>query len=224
MGSIQSIVEESCFEFARDHFPQLLARKQWDCPEAVELTEWTDILSKNPAQLDTTVIKAAKRPLDEILGLLRELRHSVVHRLRRSAAGVERLVENAQLFLEVLQDQDRLGKISLLRNELRTAIEELGRNKDLLEASLLAQLKDIRAERSKLDSWEQSAIQIMTDDDLQYLDDVGRNLDNMVMRMRPTGERSTNGEPRATISESGSDSEAGTESIETIAVDTVRET
>ncbi|OQE09875.1 hypothetical protein PENVUL_c005G09875 [Penicillium vulpinum] len=179
-SSVQSIVEESCFIFGQQHFPQLLARKQWDCPEAVELTEWTKILAQNHTLLNTTVVKAAKKPLDEIFGLLRELRHSVVHRLRRSASGVERLVENAELFVEVLQDQDRLGKISILRNELKTAIEELARNKDLLEASLLAQLKDIRAERAKLDLREQNAIQAMTDDDLQYLDDTGHRLVDMI--------------------------------------------
>lgn len=121
LTTIQGLVEEGCFEFAQRHFPQLLAKHGWDCPEAVELTEWTKILSRESAQL----VRALKKPLNVVLGLLHELRHSAVHRLRKTATGVERLAENAQLFLEALEDSSRSEKVLCLWRELQSAIEEL---------------------------------------------------------------------------------------------------
>jgi hypothetical protein len=43
---LRELVEEACFVYAQTHFPQLLARNGWDCPEAVELTEWSKLLPK----------------------------------------------------------------------------------------------------------------------------------------------------------------------------------
>ncbi|KAJ5275576.1 hypothetical protein N7505_004121 [Penicillium chrysogenum] len=57
----------------------------WDCPEAVEITEWTKILS----HLSNPLISTLETPLNEFIGLLGELRHSAVHQLRK--ARVERL-------------------------------------------------------------------------------------------------------------------------------------
>ncbi|KAJ5778434.1 hypothetical protein N7520_001680 [Penicillium odoratum] len=137
LTTIQELVEESCFQFAQQNFPQVLAANGWDCPEAVELTEWIKILARQSNPL-------LKPPLEQFIGLLRELRHSAVHRLRKTAAGVERLAENAQLFLTAWEDSIRSKKIECLRREVRSAIEELQRNKDLLERRLLAQLKEIQ--------------------------------------------------------------------------------
>lgn len=177
--SIQKLLEKGCFEFAQQHFPQLLAKNGWDCPEAVELTEWTKIFSQHSAQL-TSYIKSAARPPHEIFDLLRELRHAAVHRLQKTAIGIERLAENAQLFLEALNDPFHSEKVSLLRQELRMAIEELQRNKDLLEGRLLAQTKDINARRAELDMWEEEAKNSMVKDDLQCLNDISEGLEKTI--------------------------------------------
>lgn len=178
LTTIQELLEESCFEFAQKHFPQLLAKNGWDCPEAVELTEWTKILSRHSGPL----IKALKPCLNELIGLLRELRHSAVHRLRKPAAGVERLAENAQLFLEALEDSTRSAKVESLRRELRSAIEELKRNKDLFERRFLAQLKEIQKKRSELDLWEKNAKEAMVREDLQCSRDISEGLEIIVRR------------------------------------------
>jgi hypothetical protein len=180
LTTIQELLEESCFEFALQHFPQLLATNGWDCPEAVELTEWTKILScqSNP------LINTLKNPFNEFIGLLRELRHSAVHRLRKTAVGVERLAENAQLFLEALEDPTRSEKVESLRRELRSAIEELKRNKDLLEKRLLAQLKEIQKKRSELDVWEKNAKEAMIREDLECSRDIGEGLEIIVRQVK----------------------------------------
>ena len=180
LTTIQELLEESCFEFAQQHFPQLLTANGWDCPEAVELTEWTKILSPQSHPL----INNLRFPLDAFIGLLRELRHSAVHRLRKTAAGIERLAENAQLFLEALEDTNRSEKVEGLRRELRSAIEELNRNKDLFERRLHAQLKEIQNKRSELDIWEKNAKEAMIREDFECSRDISQGLEIIVQRVQ----------------------------------------
>jgi hypothetical protein len=183
LTTIQELLEESCFEFGQRHFPRLLTSKGWDCPEAVELTEWTKILSRHSTPWSNDL----KRPVNEFVVLLRELRHSAVHRLRKTATGVERLAENAQLFLEALEDSNRSEKVESVRRELRTAIEELKRNKDLLERRLVAQLKEIERKRSELDVWEKNAREGMIREDLQCSRDMGELLEGVVRQVKSKG-------------------------------------
>jgi hypothetical protein len=173
--SIQRLVEEGCFTYAQRHFPQLLVKNGWDCPEAVELTEWIKLLPQYSCELVTT-----KKPLDELFSNLRALRHSAVHRLRKTAIGVERLAENAQLFLETLDEVDRAERVSRLRRELKTAIEELQRNKDLLEGRYLAEIKEIQTERAALDRREQGATNMMVHGDQECLNDIDERLEKVV--------------------------------------------
>ncbi|KAJ9215062.1 hypothetical protein DTO166G4_3319 [Paecilomyces variotii] len=189
LTTIQELLEESCFEFAQQHFPQLLAANGWDCPEAVELTEWTKILSRQSNPL----INTRKSSLNESIGLLRELRHSAVHRLRKTAAGVERLAENAQLFLEALEDTTRSEKVESIRRELRSGIDELKRNKDLLERRLLAQLKEIQRKRSELDVWEKNAKEAMIKEDLECSRDIGEGLEIIVRRVKLKDQKEVEG-------------------------------
>ncbi|KAL2782742.1 hypothetical protein BJX66DRAFT_350463 [Aspergillus keveii] len=149
---IQRLVEEACFFYAQSHFPQLLARNGWDCPEAVELTE-----------------------------------HSAVHRLRKTAGGIERLAENAQAFLEALNDSYRSEMVSKLRRELSMAIEEVKRNKDFLEGRYLGELKEIQAQRAALDTWERNAKNAMINGDSQCLDDTDKILARVVHHLSPDG-------------------------------------
>ncbi|KAJ6024282.1 hypothetical protein N7540_005079 [Penicillium herquei] len=177
--TIQNLIEESCFEFAQQHFPNILAIKGWDCPEAAELTEWTKLIARHSPQL----VKGTNKPIDELFGLLHELRHSAVHRLRKTANGIERLAENAQLFLEALDDSFRSEKLSVLRRELKGAIEELQRNKDLLEGKLNTQLKNIQKKRAELDMCEKTAIESMGLDDQNCQNDVSEELNGAVRNL-----------------------------------------
>ena len=166
--------------------------KGWDCPEAVELTAWTKLISQHPPQ----PAKGINKPIDELFGLLHELRHSAVHRLRKTANSIERLAENAQLFLEALDDLDRSEKVSVLRRELKGAIEELKRNKDLLEGKLQTQLKNIQKKRAELDICEQNAIKSMGIDDQQCQNDVAESLNGAVRNLISNETQNANGKGR----------------------------
>jgi hypothetical protein len=159
-----------------------LVRNGWDCPEAVELSEWIKILRQYSSEL----IPTTKRR-NEMFDILCELRHSAVHRLRKTAGGVECLAENAQLFLEALNDTYRSERVSMVRRELNMAIEELKRNKDLPEGRYLAELKEIQAKRAALDTREQDAKKAMADGDLQCLNDIDKSLDKVFQLLNPVG-------------------------------------
>ena len=167
-------MEEACFTYAQRQFPRLLVKNGWDCPEAVELTKWTKLLPLYSGEFVT-----GTNTRDELFSSLRELRHTAVHRLR-TASGVERLAKNAQLFLDALKDSDHSQRVSILRRELNKAIEELKRNKDLLEGRYLAELKEIQARRAALDRWERDAKNIMVNGDLQCLNDIDRSIESVV--------------------------------------------
>ncbi|PKX88600.1 uncharacterized protein P174DRAFT_72341 [Aspergillus novofumigatus IBT 16806] len=191
--SIQRLVEEACFAYAQNHFPQLLVRNGWDCPEAGELTEWTKLLPQYLGEM-ATINKRS-----ELFLLLCELRHSAVHRLQKTAGGVERLAENAQRFLEVLNDSSRSEKVSLLRRELSMVIEELKRNKDFLERRYLGELKEIQARRAALDMWEQDAKNAMINSDSQCLDDTDKILARVVQYLGPYGPTREDGKGKMPI-------------------------
>jgi hypothetical protein len=187
---IQRLVEEACFVYAQRHVPQLLAKHGWDCPEAVELTEWTKLLPKYLGEMATT------KKICELFHLLCELRHSAVHRLRKTAGGVQRLAENAQVFLEALNDPNRSERVSMLRRELSMAIEELKRNKDFLEGRYLGELKEIQAKRTALDMWERNAKTAMINGDSQCLDDIDKILARVVQYLSPDGPTREEGKGR----------------------------
>ncbi|KAJ5973207.1 hypothetical protein N7481_010417 [Penicillium waksmanii] len=128
----QNLLEESCFEFAHQHFPCILAIKGWVYPK-------TNLISQHPLQ----PAEGINKPIDEVFGLLYELRYSAAYRLRKTSNGIEQLAENIKLFLKALDDVLRSEKVSVLRRELKGTIEELKRNKDLLEGRLHTQLKDV---------------------------------------------------------------------------------
>lgn len=190
LTTIQELLKESCFEFSQRHFPYLLITKGQDYPEAVKLTEQTKILSR----YSTPPFNDLKRPVNEFIILLRELRHSTIHRLRKTATSIKRLTKNAQLFLEALEDSNRSEKVERVRRELRTVIEELKRNKDLLERRLVAQLKEIEKKRSELDAQEKNAREGIIREDLQYSRDIGKLLQSVIRQVKSKDPEITKGE------------------------------
>lgn len=133
------------------------------------------------------MVQRPETSLNEFVVLLRELPHSAVHRLRKTATGVEQLAENAQLFLEALEDSNRSEKVESVQRELRTAIEELKRSKDLLERRLVAQLKEAERKRSELDVWENNAREGMIKESLQCSRDMGELLEGVVRQVKSKG-------------------------------------
>ncbi|CAG8274082.1 unnamed protein product [Penicillium salamii] len=181
LTTLQSLLEEACFDFARNSFPQILEQHGWDSFEAIELTEWLNILPKYNLQRSQNLTK----PFDHVTGLLRELRNSAVHRIPKTTAGIEQIVENAQIFLEFLNDSVRCQQLTLFQKQLRSTVEELQLNKDISEGRYLAQLEQIRTKRVELDKWEKEAMEMNVREDRKFTRHFGKEIANTVERAKP---------------------------------------
>lgn len=182
--TVQSILEECCYEFAEEHLSEVIATEEWDCPESVELTSWTKILLKNQHLFAPAALTALGRPLKTVLDTAAELRHTAVHRLRTSAKGIERLVRNAEALAKLLlNDSSRTRKIGTIRRELQSGTEELQRNKDLLETRLAEQIESITEKRAELDRLEIRLVRDMVDEDRENQRVVGRALNEVLARV-----------------------------------------
>jgi hypothetical protein len=112
------------------------------------------------------------------------LRHSAVHRIPKTAASIERLAENAQIFLEALNDSVRSQQLTLFRRQIASTIEQLQLSKGLLEGRYLVQLKQIRTKRDELDKCEKEAMDIMVCGNQQLIRDIGEEVAIIVERVK----------------------------------------
>jgi len=108
------------------------------------------------------------KPLKDLLNTIANLRHTAVHRIRISVNRLELFLRDAESLSRLLRDSDCITKLSRLRRETHLAIEDIKRNKDLLESQLAMKLKEITAQRAELDRLEQSVIADMMREDHAY--------------------------------------------------------
>ena len=100
----QNILEKCCHEFARKWFPFELEAAGWNCAEAVELTKWTRVILKHSEWLPREAFAVEGLLSQDILASVQLLRHTAVHRLRTTARGVRKLIQDAVTFAETLGD------------------------------------------------------------------------------------------------------------------------
>ncbi|TWU70370.1 hypothetical protein ED733_000101 [Metarhizium rileyi] len=96
------------------------------------------------------------------------IRHAAVHRVRVHAKGIDKFLKDAERFMTLLEHTEQREKISRLRRDTTTALDELGRNKHLLRAKLDDTLQNISEQRKTLDNLEKTAIEEMAREDGEY--------------------------------------------------------
>ena len=181
---IQSMLEESCFEFGKRWLPELLASQGWESPEAVELNTWTKKLLKHmkdipPSATDMIAGKSWK----EVLFATNALRHAAVHRLRTTVAGILGLIDSAIALAKMLLDAERVVEIGKIRDGLQSSSEAMLQSKNLLESKLLDELDAIATRRAELDDLERLAIENMTRSDKGNQTSIGLALDDFLERL-----------------------------------------
>jgi hypothetical protein len=118
LNTVQQMLEESCFEFAKKWFPYDNRVKMWTTPAQVEISKWRDILSiaHIPAEaLDTT----AYTPLRLLLQEATFLRNNAVHRSPVDVEHLLRLLTSAVQLTRMLRDQTRQMRIQKLIDHLK---------------------------------------------------------------------------------------------------------
>ncbi|CAG8302850.1 unnamed protein product [Penicillium salamii] len=205
LTTLQTFLEKACFEFAQESFPRVLEQHGWDSFEAIELTEWLNILAKYQSLLSRNLTK----PFDKVSCSLCELRHSAVHRIPKTTAGIEQIAENAQVFLEALNDSVRSLQLGLFRKRMRSTIEVLQLRKDVSERTYLAQLEQIRTKRAELDKWEKEAIETLVREDRKVIGDIGKEIAMTVERVQSNEINSRKGKSKMGGNEDASERSFG---------------
>lgn len=148
LTTLQSILECAYYDFAQKHYPNLLIQRNWDCPEAGEITQWARGIAIELRQ-DPTNIKEA-RDLEGFISTLKntdEIRHAAVHRIPVTGKDIQRLIENSRAVMDVLGDKRRRREIDSIGGVLERNIKtflDLRREKE----------EKLRAELEKLEEWK----------------------------------------------------------------------
>ncbi|KAL8407818.1 hypothetical protein RB594_006584 [Gaeumannomyces avenae] len=181
VNKAQQVLEECCFDFATVSMSGLLQEKNWECPAAAELTEWTSMFLKGKSRWPG-LPKELGEEGRELLLEVANIRHTAVHRLPTTAKGVCRLLESAVKFAQVLRDDVRANQLNELRTELSSKIKAMELNKNILEDTLASELQAIQKQRKGLDEKEARLIQAMLKDDMDNKALIGQLLEESVRK------------------------------------------
>lgn len=201
---VQAILEDACYAFGYKMMADLVQKEGWDCPESVELNIWAGVFRHNEDKFDTEKLLDLGMPFPELLDSIAQLRHTAVHRVRVSANKVHQFIIEAESLANILHNNTCAQTLSRLRREAKQVIDELGRNKDLLESMLQEKLQEIDARRRELDSLECKAVEDMLREDKEYQTLASANLEQAIGAPETTQQRSS-------TSEHDTSSEAGVE-------------
>ena len=161
----------------------IVEKEGWDCPELVELNVWARTFLVNQDIFQSGDLENLGQPFSELTSSTSHLRHTAVHRLRINANGLERFLADAEALAQLLHDDYCTRSLARLRRETQISIDELKRNKDLLESRVNSKLKQISDQRLELDRLEQSAVDEMMKADQEYHLLAGSNLDQAISLM-----------------------------------------
>ena len=179
---VQFLLEECCFEYGKKWVPEMMEAHNWHVVESIELTQWTKwffeyIKLLPPAALTPIPTKS----MEEVLFETSSIRHSAVHRLSTSAAGIINMLSAAITFTSVLNDSVRTARLIHLKVKLEASIEEIIQNQRLLERKLTDQLEEINRRRAELDELEQSLVKEMLSTDREQRAEIGSALDRIML-------------------------------------------
>lgn len=175
--TVQQALERACYSFAVTSLPELIAEhEEWDCAEAVELNIWARILAARLNIFAQADVDEAGKPLDQLFDSIAQLRHTAVHRLRVSATRLDTFLTDAGSLATLLHDERCKQQVSRLRHDMYLVVEDIKRNKDLLESQLAAKMRQIAAQRMELDRLEHSVTTDMLREDHEYLQYAGTML------------------------------------------------
>ncbi|KAK1807667.1 hypothetical protein LTR12_017985 [Friedmanniomyces endolithicus] len=181
---VQTILEGACYDFGQKRMQETLQEKGWDCPESVELNTWSNELRRHKQKFVPEDLEGIGKSFDDLLDSSCHLRHTAVHRLRVTAARVEQFMSDAEVLCRLMQDEQSAETVARMRCKMQACVEEIKRNKDLLESRLKAIRKDFLWQKAVLESREQAAIAQVFSEDQECQQAVGSDLECSVKMTR----------------------------------------
>ncbi|KAH7393723.1 hypothetical protein BKA64DRAFT_626071 [Cadophora sp. MPI-SDFR-AT-0126] len=177
---VQATLEDACYAFGHKMMDGILLKEGWDCPESVELNIWAWVFRCNEDKFDAEKLVELGKPFPELLDSIVQLRHTAVHRVRVSANKLQQFIAEAESLAIILDNNTCARLLSRLRQEAQQVIDDLGRNKDLLESMLKKKLQEIDAQRRELDRVECQLVEDMLREDKEYQTLASANLEQAV--------------------------------------------
>ncbi|KAH6842058.1 hypothetical protein B0T12DRAFT_273547 [Alternaria alternata] len=156
---VQYALEKACFTFAQKRLENVLQKEGWDCAEAVELNRWPKVLLTYPEDCNLNGLNEFDESLPNLLDSVTQLRHDTVHRVRLSSTEILQHLTDAVMFAQLLRDDECSEFISTIRRRTQDAIEELVRNKAILDRRLDEIKSGFTAKRAELDRQEAAALE-----------------------------------------------------------------
>ncbi|KAE9381226.1 hypothetical protein N431DRAFT_551376 [Stipitochalara longipes BDJ] len=177
---VQAILEDACYAFGQKMMGDILQKEGWDYPESVELNIWARVFHSNENKFDADKLNELGKPFSELLDSIAQIRNTAVHRVRVSANKVQQFLMDAETLANILHNNICARTLSRLRRETQQVIDELGRNKDLLESKLKEKLQEIDARRRELDGLAYKAVEDMLKEDKEYQTLASANLEQAI--------------------------------------------
>ncbi|CAN9205197.1 unnamed protein product [Alternaria alternata] len=156
---VQYALEKACFTFAQKRLENVLQKEGWDCAEAVELNRWPKVLLTYPEDCNLNGLNEFDESLPNLLDSVTQLRHDTVHRVRLSSNEILQHLTDAVMFAQLLKDDECSEFVSTIRRRTQDAIEELVRNKAILDRRLDEIKNGFTAKRAELDRQEAAALE-----------------------------------------------------------------
>ncbi|PPJ52916.1 hypothetical protein CBER1_11771 [Cercospora berteroae] len=168
MNELQTILEKASYEFGLVNMPNLLQERGWTCAECVELNEWLKIIASFEGKMSEEAIRTNDKPLSSLLTDMAQIRHIAVHRVPVTADQIELFLANAESLARVLDNDIRGEMIAQLRRETKFAVDEIKRNKDVLQSRSVETMGRIRRQQAELECELRRAIEKMLREDKEF--------------------------------------------------------
>ncbi|KAF3925677.1 hypothetical protein ABW21_db0209372 [Orbilia brochopaga] len=163
----QRILEHICYDFVKKWLPEKTATEQFANPENAELPMWARLIKKKLKELAANSYnKSALGPdsIAKVVGVIENLRHTAVHRLKTHSKGLEDMLSKAVIFAVFLKDE-RAEKLRRLLNKAMELSSALENEKILLHNKLKQELEEIEEARQVLRQKEELALKRILEDD-----------------------------------------------------------
>ncbi|KAF4955663.1 hypothetical protein FGADI_4356 [Fusarium gaditjirri] len=172
MEKLQKLLETACYEYGARELSSVMQDRHWDCPEAVELSQWAELLGHE----GNLKRQGSGKPLKELLRSIAQIRHTAVHRLRTSSTGLQRFLADAEDLARALGDNIYTQAIAKLSLDTQSTLTELTKNKQSIQLQLEQAQEEIAKQRAELDQKEQENLRHMEREDKMYRDLAGEKL------------------------------------------------
>ncbi|POR32466.1 Uncharacterized protein TPAR_07338 [Tolypocladium paradoxum] len=196
---LQKVLEQACFDFGKQNFPEILTENKWDCAESVELNRWTELLASRPEFSGPENRQLFSRPPIELFTSVAGIRHAAVGRHNLTAVDLQERLANAVDLLSLLKDTPRVTELRKLQRDMQMTVKKLQRCKRILANIMEETVREAASKREEADRMEQQATDVMKKRDGEYREKAGLDLEQAIM----SAQRAPVGGPDASMSGMG---------------------